>query len=74
MQHMTNQSSWFKTFQSISRTKDQPIESISGIKTRAKGLGDILVQIKKGDNYEMNVMIDVLHVPNLSKSLFHAIQ
>ncbi len=62
MQHMTNQRSWFKTY--------QPIESISGIKTRARRLGDILVRTKKGDNYEMNVLIDVLHVPNLGRSLF----
>jgi hypothetical protein len=67
---MTNQRSWFKTYQPINRTKDQPIENISGIKTRARGLGDILVRIKKGDNYEMNVLIDVLHVPNLGRSLF----
>ncbi len=37
---------------------------------KAKGLGDILVRVKKGDNYEMSVLIDVLHVPNLGKSLF----
>jgi hypothetical protein len=37
---------------------------------RAKGLGDILVQIKKGDNYEICVLTDVLHVSNLGKSLF----
>jgi hypothetical protein len=67
---MTNQRSWFKTYQPINRIKGQPIESTSGVKTRARGLGDILVQIKKGDNYEMNVLIDVLHVPNFCKSLF----
>ncbi len=37
---------------------------------RMKRLGDILVRIKKGDNYEMSVLTDVLHVLNLSKSLF----
>ncbi len=36
---------------------------------RVKGLGDILVRIKKGDSYEMSVLIDVLHVLNLGKSL-----
>jgi hypothetical protein len=37
---------------------------------RAKRLGDILVRIKKGDNYEMSVQTNVLHVLNLGKSLF----
>jgi hypothetical protein len=37
MQHMTDQKSWFKTYQPINRTKDQPIEGISGAEIKAKG-------------------------------------
>jgi len=35
-----------------------------------KKFGDILVQVKNSDNYEMSVLTNVLHVSNLSKSLF----
>jgi len=44
---MTYQRSWFKTYQTINRTEDQPIEGISGVKMKVKGFGDILVQVKK---------------------------
>jgi hypothetical protein len=37
---------------------------------RAKGLGEILVQIKKGDSYEMCVLTHVLLVSNLGRNLF----
>jgi hypothetical protein len=56
---MTNQRSWFKTYQPINRTKDQPIEGISGVKMKAKRIGDIPVQVKNSDNYEMSVLTNV---------------
>jgi hypothetical protein len=64
---MTNQRSWFKTYQPINRTKDQPNEGIGGIEMRAKGFGDILIRVKNNDKYEMNVLTNVL---NLGKCLF----
>jgi len=36
MQHVTNQRSWFKTYQPINKTKDQPIEGINGVKMKVK--------------------------------------
>jgi hypothetical protein len=67
---MTNQRSWFKTYQPINRVKDQPIEGISGVEMKVKRFGDIMVQIKNSDNYEMSVLTNVFHVLNLGKSLF----
>jgi len=68
---VTNQRSWFKTYQPINRTKDQPIEGIGGIEMRAKGwFGEILVRVKNNDKYEMNVLTNVLYVLNLGKCLF----
>jgi hypothetical protein len=46
MHHMADQRSWFKTYQPINRTKDQPIEAIGGVEMKAKRFGDILVELE----------------------------
>ncbi len=67
---MTNQRSWFKTYQPINKREAQLIEGIGGVEMRAKRFGNILVRVKNSDNYEMNVLTNVLHVLSLGKSLF----
>ncbi len=50
--------------------KINQLRALMELRWKWKKFGDILVQVKNSDNYEMSVLTNVLHVSNLSKSLF----
>ncbi len=48
--------------------KINQLRALMELRWKWKKFGDILVQVKNSDNYEMSVLTNVLHVSNLSKS------